>query len=213
MLLKRNLRAAGDKAKPTGTFMGNAPPVPSSGASWLPRTHLLLAPEDHSPVEWGTTMPVSLCFSYAGGRNTMPLQESERICRYQLCNFNRDVFLISLHIPFANERAIDACGKWRAGSSHRSLHTLFIILGSSSVSPHSRAYEQKYLKRDCDSDIKDLTVFSRSFAPVTESSHPFQKKQSPVLLPVSAVECFATQYVTVFIHVPPPHPLLGVMPA
>lgn len=58
-------------------------------------------------------------------------------------------------------------------------------------------------KRDCDSDIRHLTAFSTSFAPVTESSHPFQKKQSPVLLPVTAVECFAIQYITVFIHVHP----------
>lgn len=213
MVLKRDLRAAWDKAKPTETFMDDTPPVPSSSARWLPKTHLLLAPEDHSPVGWETTMPVSLHLSCAGGRNTMALQESEQIHRYQLCNFNGDVFLISLCIPFVNERAIDARGKWRAGSWHRSLRTLFIILGSSSVSLHSRAYEQKYLKYDCDSDIKHLTEFSGSFAPVTESSYPFQKKQSPVLLPVSAVECFATQYITVFIRVPSPHPLLGVMPA
>lgn len=88
MLLKRDLRAAGDKAKPTATFMGSTLPVPSSSASWLPRTCLLLVPEDHGPVGRGATMPVSPCLSYAGGRNTMALQESERICGYQPCNFN-----------------------------------------------------------------------------------------------------------------------------
>lgn len=41
MLLKSDVRAAGDKAKPTATLMGHAPCVPSSGASWLPRTCLL----------------------------------------------------------------------------------------------------------------------------------------------------------------------------
>lgn len=144
-LLKRHLRAAGDKAKATATLPGNIPPIPSSSASWLPRTHLLLAPEDHGPVGQGTTQPVSLCLFYAGGRSMVALQESERIHRYQPCNFNRGIFLISLCIPLAKERATDVCGKWRAGSWHSTLHTLFIILGSSSLSFHSRAYEQKDL--------------------------------------------------------------------
>lgn len=65
-------------------------------------------------------------------------------------------------------------------------------------------------KCNYDSDIRHLTAFSRCFALVTESSHPLQKKQSPVLLPVAAVECFATQYIMVFIHMSPLHPLLAV---
>lgn len=133
-----NLGQLGTKRRPQQPFQA-INPIPSSSGSWLPRTRLLLAPEDHSPVGQGTTLPVSLCLFYAGGRSMVALQESEQIHRHQPCNFNRGVFLISLCIPLANERAIDACGKGRAGSWHSTLHTLFIILGSSSVLLHSRA--------------------------------------------------------------------------
>lgn len=94
------------------------------------------------------------------------------------------------------------------------LHILFLSsLNLAQFRSTPEPMNKSTYKCDCDSDIRHLTAFSRSFAPVTESSHPFQMKQSPVLLPASAVECSATQYITVFIHASPPHPLLGVMPA
>ena len=214
MLLKRDLRAAGDKAKPTATFMGNTPPVPFSSASWLPRTPLLLAPEDHGPVGWE-----QLC--------QCPFASATQVAetRWHCRSLNRSTDIISLVI-LTEVSSLSCCtylllmkelsmpvenGELSPGTRPYMLFLSSLDLAQFRSTPEPM--NKSTYKRDCDSDIRHLTAFSRSSAPVTESSHPFQKKQSPVLLPMSAVECFAAQCITVFLHVSPPHPLLGVTPA
>lgn len=185
LLPKGDLRAAGDEAKLTAALTGSKDPVTSSCSSWLPWTHLLQAPKGHK-----TTIPVSLCLSYVRGRNLVALQESKRIRSYQPCNFNGDIFLSRHARLLLMEEPLTRAenGVLAPGTGSYTLLLSFLDLAQFhfTLDPTNKST----CKHDWDWDSTHLTKFSRSFAPVTESWHPFQKKQPLVLLPVSAVECF-----------------------